>query len=352
MPRSRVILSLWLLLGSGLAAQQPPPRAVAVVAEFGGAGEDPQDELLRVRSVLRLADGRLVVANGKPLEVRSFGSDGSRIATLGRQGGGPGEYQYGARVRQWQGDSVVLLSLGTRQWILYGLDGTLVRQWDATGDEYGAVEGWGLIGSAVVRRGIIGSAGCSEELLRRLAPGGEGPLLDAMTDDLGRVWLRPHGAPRWTVHGANGSVLARLDLPPRFRAMQFDDGLLIGVREDEDGFDHVTVMRHGLPSVGRVASPACASTPSGVDPARAAEIKTGMRNAMTSAEAFYSRQRRYPATADDYPDGLKPPNADFRVLAGDERSYTVSIRDRATGYRCIVNVGSGSELEGVLLCGR
>jgi hypothetical protein len=352
MSPNHLILSCSVLAGPVLAAQQPTPRTVAVVTQFGGTTDQPANELLRVHSVLRLADGRFVVSNGKPLEIRVYRPSGELEARLGREGSGPGEYRHAARARPWTGDSVVLLSSGTRQWLLYTLDGTFVRQWEVTRDEYDVVEGWGLSGGAVVRRGVVGSAGCSSALIRRLVPVSAPALHEAMTDDLGRVWLRPYGTSRWTVHGANGSVIARLDLPPRFRATQFDGGLLIGVREDDDGFDHVVTLRHDLAAVGRVTSPECTNTPSGVDPVLAAKVKTGMRNAMTAAEAYYADHGHYPANADGYPKGTAPSGSDLRVLDGDEDSFALSIVDRATGYLCIVNVGSGTELDGMLLCGR
>lgn len=350
-PATAALLILSLAVAS-VDAQEPPHRSVAVIAEFGGATDDPADELLRVRTALRLPDGRFVVANGKPLEARVYRPSGELVARLGREGEGPGEYRSAIRVRPWRGDSVRLYSAGTGQWLLYRLDGTFVRQWEISRAEYSEVDGWVLVGSAMVRRGVVGSAGCSTELVRRLAPAKETQLHEAMTDNLGRVWLRPYGATHWTIHAPSGSPIVRLDLPPNFRAMQFEGDILVGVRVDDDGFEHVMALRHDLPPVQETSTPDCVNAPSGVEPIRAAQIKTAMRNAMTVAEAHYARHREYPPDADAYPGGVKPHGTDFTVLQAGPDSFALSIRDSETGYRCLVSVGSTTEFDGVLLCGK
>ena len=229
----RLVLAMCMAVPGASGAQAPAAPAVTIVTDFGGAANDPARELLRVRTVMRLADGRFVVATGGPPQVRVHDASGVPEVALGREGAGPGEYRSSARVHPWSGDSVAIFSTGTRQWLLYGLDGSFVRQWAATSEEQSAGAGWSLAGSAIVRHGILGRAGCSVDLLRRLAPARAESLSEAMTDHLGRVWLRRLGTARWNVHGANGALIAALDLPPRFHAAQFDGEFLVGTREDD-----------------------------------------------------------------------------------------------------------------------
>jgi hypothetical protein len=71
--------------------------------------------------------------------------------------------------------------------------------------------------------------------------------------------------------------------------MQFEGNLMIGVAEDDDGFDQVVVLDPGLPATPPVRSIPCHEVPVAVPAVRAAEIKTAMRNAMTTPAASRSR---------------------------------------------------------------
>jgi hypothetical protein len=58
-----------------------------------GGLDGPEDSgLYRVRGAARLPDGRIAVANDGSLEVKIFGVDGAQLASLGREGEGPGEF--------------------------------------------------------------------------------------------------------------------------------------------------------------------------------------------------------------------------------------------------------------------
>jgi hypothetical protein len=50
-------------------------------------------QLFRVRSVRRLADGRIVIANSGTNELRFYDVDGTYLFTRGGEGGGPGEFR-------------------------------------------------------------------------------------------------------------------------------------------------------------------------------------------------------------------------------------------------------------------
>ncbi|HST61024.1 MAG TPA: hypothetical protein VLK84_20135, partial [Longimicrobium sp.] len=52
-----------------------------------------------VRSVARLSDGRILVASSGSSDLRLFGADGRHRVSMGREGGGPGEF----RGLEWAG---------------------------------------------------------------------------------------------------------------------------------------------------------------------------------------------------------------------------------------------------------
>lgn len=58
-----------------------------------GSGEG-EGALYRVTAATRLRDGRIAVANAGSHQVKLFGAEGEHLASLGRRGGGPGEFQF------------------------------------------------------------------------------------------------------------------------------------------------------------------------------------------------------------------------------------------------------------------
>jgi len=89
--------------GSRLAWRIGPEPSLSIgVLE----GDEPH-MLFAVRDATRLADGRIVVANGGSAELRFFDSNGSHLGTRGGRGEGPGEFRELGNVAPWPGDSLV-----------------------------------------------------------------------------------------------------------------------------------------------------------------------------------------------------------------------------------------------------
>lgn len=62
--------------------------------EIGRGEGDPAAQFSRIRGVLRLPDGRIVVAESSAAELRYFDADGRHVGTAGREGEGPGEFTF------------------------------------------------------------------------------------------------------------------------------------------------------------------------------------------------------------------------------------------------------------------
>jgi hypothetical protein len=60
---------------------------------LGGPDAPGGEELWRVTALARLPDGSIAVALGEAAVVRIYGPDGTRLATVGRAGHGPGEFE-------------------------------------------------------------------------------------------------------------------------------------------------------------------------------------------------------------------------------------------------------------------
>ena len=71
-------------------------------------------QLYRVADATRLADGRVVVANGGSNELLVFDANGGYLDAWGGQGEGPGEFTSLSLVAPWPGDSLIAASSGLR----------------------------------------------------------------------------------------------------------------------------------------------------------------------------------------------------------------------------------------------
>ena len=80
-------------------------------------------QLYRVRDATRLADGRIVVANGGSNELLVFSAHGGYVGAWGGRGEGPGEFESLALVRPWGPDSLIAADSENGRISVFGLDG-------------------------------------------------------------------------------------------------------------------------------------------------------------------------------------------------------------------------------------
>jgi hypothetical protein len=97
-------------------------RAVLVI----GADGDSLHQLTGVSGVVRLSDGRLVVAMDQPKVVRVYDSTGKFLHNIGRHGQGPGEYESPERLVPVRGGSIIVA--GDRGSMLFSVAGAFGRE--------------------------------------------------------------------------------------------------------------------------------------------------------------------------------------------------------------------------------
>lgn len=94
---------------------------------IGDATGDSTDLLYQVEGAHRLSDGRIVVANRSSHELRYYDNSGSHLYSRGREGGGPGEFQYISWTARCGTDSVYAYDIGNARLSVFDGDGAFAR---------------------------------------------------------------------------------------------------------------------------------------------------------------------------------------------------------------------------------
>jgi hypothetical protein len=99
-----------------------PPRL-----QIGSVADEPARQFSGIEGVLRLADGRLVVADRASAELRYFDERGRHLGSRGGTGEAPGEYRYLTSVGTGPGDSLWAFDFGLRRFTVLAPSGEAVR---------------------------------------------------------------------------------------------------------------------------------------------------------------------------------------------------------------------------------
>ncbi len=97
------------------------------LVDIGGSGADPGSDIDRVAGPVRLADGRIAIANGGTNELRIYDATGKHLVSSGRAGSGPGEYQMPAGIWVGPGDSLLVFDAMVQRLSVVAPDGTFGR---------------------------------------------------------------------------------------------------------------------------------------------------------------------------------------------------------------------------------
>jgi hypothetical protein len=100
---------------------------------------DERDSTARfgnVRTLTRLASGRIVIADGSADHLRYFSPDGVLERTVGRRGAGPAEFNFIAWIAALPGDSLLVLDANNHRFALFDSAGGLVRSTNVPGARF------------------------------------------------------------------------------------------------------------------------------------------------------------------------------------------------------------------------
>jgi hypothetical protein len=105
-----------------------PARIEATLALDLPMGDEDSVFVGALRDATRLADGRLAVLDGDRKAVLLLSSDGDLLATAGRAGAGPGEFQWPAWMGRCQADSLYVWDRGRSTVAIFAPEGSFVRE--------------------------------------------------------------------------------------------------------------------------------------------------------------------------------------------------------------------------------
>ena len=307
-------------------------------------------ELYRVWSAVRLADGRVVVANSGLSELAIFDSIGHFERAIGRRGQGPNEFQGALHIFQY-GDSLAILDAGLLRWTVLANDLTAARTAAST-DPPLPRPTW-LYHGAIVTDGV--PAGIPAWILSvidtlRASDPEYSKLIIARRDDVGALWVRDaDDSTRWSVYGETNGPHAVVTLPAALRPVQLGFDFVVGIGTDADGRESIHV--HTLRRTGR---PPVASSPS-IDLRLVPEgnLLGILPNLITAQERYYADHGTYAAI----PDSLPEYDHSYRLflLEGDKRHWQGIAVDQRTGVTCGISIGFPAPpgwLDGYPFCGR
>jgi hypothetical protein len=101
--------------------------AAEPLLDIGVADGAPEYQFGEVAGAVRLADGRIVVADAQAKHLRFFDGAGVHVRTVGRSGGGPGEFQGLMRLLRLPGDTLATWDYRLSRLSLFAPDGTFLR---------------------------------------------------------------------------------------------------------------------------------------------------------------------------------------------------------------------------------
>lgn len=179
---------------------------------------DAAYELFQVVGAMQLSDGRIVVAVSGAHELRFFDPGGQHLASVGREGSGPGEFTSMGMLRRLPGDSVLVYDFMQRRVTVVAPDAQHVRDRNL------------LTGGQPVLPVVVGYLG-GDAYLARISSRPFGPPTDLplgemrdsiivlrITDD-GAVWDTLLTLPGQVLHVQNvefGGQSVRMPNPPHF----------------------------------------------------------------------------------------------------------------------------------------
>jgi len=308
-------LALWsfasLALGgcgseSSRTVHSVPQWTLTQRLQIGVIEGDKAYEFDNVVGALVLANGEVVVADGRSNELRFFDARGQHRRTAGRGGGGPGEFRFLNRLYPYGSDSLLVADFAKPGVVVLDLAGNYARMIPAdsiSGDSVYRLDVWLYRDFWVEGALYAAERGPIAQILDSLPP------LDDRTayrfvrrDARGNLWIREPFAPEraswvWTVAGPSGTPIARVETPHAFTVLYIAGDHVTGKWRDVNDVEFVRIYDLSPSSIdGPVPSWLSSGVSRGArstDEADLVEIRGALRNIAGAQERHYASNQSY-----------------------------------------------------------
>ncbi len=271
-------------------------------------------EFESIQDVVRLSDGRVVLADGGDQRLHFFGPTGEALGVAGGRGNGPFEFGSISSIYPMSGDTLMVLdgrTPGRVKW--FSADGEFLRDTDV-GDIWAAEEY--SMDSWPVSRFLAQGASSAEvrarvdATLRGLPlPYGRSLIRYAQIAENDDIWLREEWSgnerpSRWLVLSPSGTPRHWVDLPAGFHPQTIRDGEVLGRAIGE--FDVETAQAWSIErGEGTAAEPLWMTQPQSIPDSTAvdseelmATVRSSIKFLASSQEMHYSRNYSYSSNVD------------------------------------------------------
>jgi hypothetical protein len=276
---------------------------------IGISSGDPRYELDQANSAVRLADGRIAIANSGTHELRFYDASGGVAGVSGRDGDGPGEYRGAMAVYTMGPDSLVVYANGNQRYSVLDSLGRYAHTIRVTSSPAEPFPWDDWLTSSTWVRGVRDPSlrPCAARVLQQLPQPDSVPVRRAIVDDLHAVWVQPasqaEAAAEWTVLPGDGKSALSVTLPGGVELYQAGKDFILGRRLNDEGVEQIVVYRLRGRSAAQPA--ACdAGAASGAEPVAAADqgtvsrMQAELRNFIVSEEMYFAMHGSYAESAD------------------------------------------------------
>lgn len=358
-------LILLASIAVGCRSNSPPqPAAPATwrlsslpTTDIGVAEGDQPNELAGASSSLRLADGRIVIANSGSYDLRFFDNQGRFLHVSGRKGAGPGEFD----------GTMHLIPLGPDRFAVFAeprlsvfdTAGTYLSDTRISGQ---GQESFPLTVWLYRRNWVDGPVDSLQRpavaaVLDQMPPIPPGAYRFIKVADGGRVWAQVRtaapvdSATPWRVYGPTGRLIASISIPADLEIHQIGPDFILGRRWAENQVEHIQLFRiEGISAAEAAArfemSGEANVTPSpegddSVPQGAVADLATGVRELVMAQEMYYADANGYAEQATDL-QWKAPAGTTVHLMLADKRGWVGLLAHQRLPVICGMAVGGST----------
>ena len=322
--------------------------------------DDSPEQFFGLNAATRLPDGSILLINSGSRELRKFSADGKFIASAGRKGSGPLEFEWPVRIYPQRGGTLGIYDAWLDRMAIYDADLEYLRTEQTAGAErsHFSRDNWLAGRYWVDALGTPYARAVVNDVLRKLgAPADPLGFRKVLVSTDGMLWVRDiaaDGSPaaEWHVHDNNGSLIGVIALPDRFEPLEIGTAYVLGRQFDDDDVEYLAMydlVKSGAPVT--VARASRTGSTSVSEPERRA-IFSLLRQMQSAQEIHYARNGGYSRSFDAL-DLEAPPGVHVLIASADSRGWLAFAIPEGRDVICTVGVGATAPVgwtAGVVVC--